>query len=212
MTPLSRFLGLFPALHLLVLADAALGLLRAPGSGSLSFLAFALYLLPPLAYRLHERLRPLEQGVSFLDGEGYSSWWGGHQIQSLYCAAPVLEALLRLVPGLYSFWLRLWGSSVGKGVYWTPRVEIADRGLMEIGDGVIFGHKVECFAHVIKPKNGRLILYARRIIIGPGSFLGAGSRLGPGVVVEDGSVVPILTDLFPNRRVGKETSYDRPAA
>ena len=62
----------------------------------------------------------------------------GHQLQVLYSAFPAL----RLVPGLYSAWLRLWGSRVGRAVYWTPQVKITDRGLLKVGDGVVFGHRV----------------------------------------------------------------------
>jgi hypothetical protein len=55
------------------------------------------------------------------------------------------------------------------------------------------------------------MLYLRRITIGNGCFIGAGSGAGPGVVIEDGSSVPVFTDLYPNRRYNKETKDDAPA-
>ena len=156
------------------------------------------------AFRLHHLWFPVREGFSQIDGKGYSPWWGGHQIQAIYLAIPQLEAALRLIPGAFSLWLRMWGSKVGAAVYWTPRVDIVDRNLLDIGDRVIFGDKVECFGHVFKPKQGRLLLYVKRVHIGRHVFIGAGSRLGPGVRIADGANVPVLSVLFPNQNLRKE--------
>ena len=75
---------------------------------------------------------------------------------------------------------------------------------------MVFGDKVECWGHVIKPKDGQLSLYVKRIHIGYGVFIGAGSRIGPGVSIADGASVPILAVLFPNQKVlKKENREDR---
>ncbi len=201
----SRAAALFPVLLFCLCAHAGLMIIEHPGSVSLAWSLAVLYLVPLAAYRLHEALAPLKPGVSFLDGEKYSTWWGGHAIQSVYVAFPFLEAALRLVPGAYSAWLRLWGSKIGRGVYWTPRVEVHDRALLDVGDGVVFGHKIELYGHTVKATKGaRLLLYVRKVTIGAGAFIGAGSRMAPGVVVEDGAAVPILTDLFPNKKFSAE--------
>ena len=71
---------------------------------------------------------------------------------------------------------------------------------MIIGDKVIFGHKVECYGHVIKPKPDGLRLYTKLIVIGNAAFIGAGTRIGPGVKIEDGAFVPLLTDLLVNQK------------
>lgn len=173
-------------------------MLVSPSLGTAIELLAAVYLLPLASYRALSWAFPSQEGLFRLEAKQFNPWWAGHQIQSLFIGLP-LEVPLRLIPGVYSFWLRAWGSSVGSGVYWTPRVEILDRGLMDIGAGVIFGHRVMCFAHVLKPKNGRLILYVRRVRIGADVFIGAGSRLAPGVSIPDGANVPILTDLYPNQ-------------
>jgi acetyltransferase-like isoleucine patch superfamily enzyme len=89
-------------------------------------------------------------------------------------------------------------------------MEIHDRGLLHIGEGVVFGHKVELYGHTVTPKRGRLLLYTGVVTVGAGAFVGAGSRLAPGVVVEPGAVVPILTDLYMNARFPKEDSDARP--
>jgi hypothetical protein len=174
-----------------------------------------LYLLPPLAYRLHQVAFPVREGVSRLLGPRYVPWWGSHQLQVVFLAAPWLEGLLR-VCGLYSAWLRLWGARVGRRVYWTPRVEVGDRALLEIGDDVVFGHRVAMFAHVIAPVRRRpgtpsgpapgggedLTLYVRRIRIGARVFVGAGTGMGPGVRIDEGAYVPLESELFPNSRIG----------
>jgi hypothetical protein len=165
------------------------------------FLILIVYLLPPVTLRLHEIFFPLREGLSKLSEPKYSHWWGAHQIQIIYIALPQLEALLRLVPGLYSAWLRLWGSRVGRKVYWTPNIEITDRSLLEIGDRVVFGHKCKLLGHAIKPKGDAVILYLRAIRIGHDVFIGAGSRIGPGAVISDGSYLPVLTDVYINQAI-----------
>jgi len=203
MTVRARLFGLFPALWLAGSAACVLYVAHVPGLASALLLLAVLYVVPVAAYRLHERLWPLAEGPSRIDGPGYSPWWGGHQCQVMYTAFPALEAALRLVPGLYSAWLRLWGGRVGRGVYWTPLVELTDRALIDVGDGVVFGHRVACYAHLVKPRGIGLILYVRRIRIGDGVLLGAGSRLGPGAHIDAGAALPILTDVGVGRRIRK---------
>lgn len=194
MTALSTLVSLFPlSVYLLLLASLAYGLAVPVGWHLLLPLA-VVYLYPVAAFRLLNRFLPLEEGRFELTEPRYNRWWGSHQFQLIYFACPWLEALLRTVPGLYSAWLRLWGARIGKGVYWTPNVEIDDRPLVEIGDRVIIGHRLHLISHVILPYKGRLGLYVKAIKIGDGAFLGAGSRLGPGVEVAAGTTLPILTD------------------
>ncbi|MEC4819445.1 MAG: acyl transferase, partial [Scytonema sp. PMC 1069.18] len=150
----------------------------------------------------------LKEGISYLCGQDYSPWWGSHQIQVIYITFPAIEAILRLIPGAFSLWLRLWGSQVGKGIYWTPHLEIADRGLLEIGDGVVFGHSIGLYSHIIKPKKQDLMLYVKKVKIGSNVFIGAGSHLGPGVLVEDEIFVPVNSYLFPNKAVSRLNHRD----
>lgn len=201
MTWRARLFALFPALWLLLLGSVSYWIISTPRGLLVALLIVIVYLLPVFCFRLHQWLWPLHEGPSRIDTPGYSPWWGGHQFQVMYNAFPALESALRLIPGLYSAWLRLWGSRVGRSVYWTPRVEIADRSLLDIGDEVIFGHLTACYAHLIKPRHGGMILYVRRIRIGHRAFLGAGSRLGPGARIADGAVLDVLTDVGVGRRI-----------
>lgn len=156
-----------------------------------------LYLLPPLVHRVHDLVAPLEEGDHPIVGTAYVPWWGSHQIQAIYLAFPSLEAALRLVPGLYSAWLRLWGARIGRRVTWTSRVVVGDRSLLDIGDGVVFGYEAGLSGHVIGWRDGRLMLYVGRCTVGAGAVIGAQAVVGPGVVVAPGVTVPGRTGLHP---------------
>jgi acetyltransferase-like isoleucine patch superfamily enzyme len=189
-SPMGRLMAAWPWIHG---ALVALALWRAWWSAPL-----VLYVLPPLLHRLHGKVYPLEEGAHPLVGSGYAPWWGSHQLQVLFTAVPSLEAVLRVL-GLYSPWLRLWGARVGHGVYWTPLVEITDRSLLEIGDGVVVGHRCGFYAHAIKPARGNLYLFLKRIRIGERAFLGAGCGFGPGARVEAGAYLPLRTEVMPGK-------------
>lgn len=202
MSWLGKLWALYPALVGLACAACGLWLCLARNLWALPCALAVVYLVPPLTFRLHQLRWPLEEGTRRLVGRGYEPWWGGHQMQALYIAIPTLEALLRLVPGLYSAWLRLWGSRIGQGVMWTPRVEIIDRSLLEVGDRVVFGHYAAVSCHLIKPTRNNLLLYVERVRIGHNAFLGAGSVLAPGVVVENGARVEAGEHVYPAQHVG----------
>ena len=91
----------------------------------------------------------------------------------------------RLVPGLYSLWLRIWGSRVGRLVYWSPGLEVLDRSLLDVGDQVVFGIGVRLNPHVLMPdpQTRRTVLQIGRIVLGGAEhdrrvLAGAGRRAG----------------------------------
>lgn len=199
MTLLSILLSWFPSIIISLAIGSFISICFHPNFLNISCLIFILYGIPLIIYRIHNLFYPIGAGVTYLLDKKYSPWWGSHQIQTIYIAFPVLETLLRLIPGLFSIWLRLWGAKIGKNIYWTPKLEIADRGLIEIGDNVIFGYGIELYSHVIKPKNDNLMLYVKKIKIGNNVFIGAGCRFGPGVNIKDETFIPVTTDLYPNK-------------
>ncbi|WP_375473028.1 acyltransferase [uncultured Nostoc sp.] len=201
MTVISKIILFFPTFILLLTGAAIVYLAYSPNIFSILAVFLSIYGLPLLVYRLHEWVYPVREGISYLQGKEYSPWWGSHQIQIIYIAIPVLEALLRLIPGVFSCWLRLWGAKVGRDVYWTPGLEIADRSLLEIGDRVVIGHRVSIYSHIIKPRKQNLMLYVKKVKIGSNVFVGAGSNLAPGVVIGDGSYLPAASNLYPNQKV-----------
>ena len=204
MTLHARTLAFFPAAWMGVVAFAICVLALEPRVGAVLLLT-ALYGVPVACFRLHNACWPLAEGRSRLDAPGYSPWWGAHHFQVVYSAFPALEAALRLVPGLYSAWLRLWGSHIGRRVHWTPRVDISDRNLLEVGDDVVFGHLVACYAHLVTRRQDGVVLYVRRIRIGDRVLIGAGCRLGPGARVASDTALPARTDIVLGRRTRRIT-------
>ncbi len=204
MTIRGRLISFYPALILLLVLADVLWFGYRPSVWQPLLLLVIVYLLPPLSLRLHQVIYPIRERPVDLSKREYSAWWGAHQIQVLYTAVPQLEAILRIVPGLYSAWLRLCGSRIGRGVYWTPNIEITDRSMLDIGDRVLFGHKCKLLGHAIKPKGKAMILYVRRIKIGNDVFIGGGSRIGVGAEIAAGVYLPVLTDVHINQRI--ETS------
>jgi hypothetical protein len=191
MTLRGRLISLFPLSALALGGSALIGFVQAPSLAGFASMMFVWYLLPPLCFRLHDCLCPLRPGREDLsDGSRYSAWWGSQQFQIVYTAIPLLEMLLRLLPGVYSVWLRLWGSRIGRGVVWTPVVEVFDRSLLDIGDRAFFGHRVSLCSHTVMPKGGRQILHVARIQVGEGAFISGTSGLGLGARVAPGEFVP----------------------
>lgn len=188
--------SLFPLLYLI-------------GLGSLVFLSpFALpvqtfvaavayiYLLPLIIFRLHGFFFPVLEGDYDLSEKRYNPWWTGHMLQYPFIAVPFLESLLHFVPGLYSMWLRAWGSKIGQKVFWTPRTEILDRNLVHIGDSVLVGHMSIFVSHLVEMRNGAPTLVLKCIRIEEKSFLGADAQFGPGAYVPAGSRLKPKMRLF----------------
>ena len=205
MTRLSQLLAFFPAL---IIALSGLSFLWLCLSNSwivaicrLLLLLFIFYGLPVLTYQIHSYFHPLKEGISYLKGKKYSPWWGSHQIQAIYIAFPLLETGLRLVPGLFSIWLRLWGADIGKQIYWGSMGEISDRGLLKVCDRARIGHRVGFYAHIIKPKKQNLLLYVKRIEIGEGAFIGSGCYIGAGVTVAPEGYLEAGSEIHPNQSV-----------
>lgn len=201
MTPLSLFFSIFPALVIGSAIATFILFCFAPHPLLILALLFILYGLPLLVHRLHQWRYPIAEGISYLQGTDYSPWWGSHQIQVIYIAFPALETILRLIPGAFSLWLRLWGATVGKNVYWTPTLNISDRSLLTIGDNVVFGHQVGLYAHAVKPRKQNLMLFVKSVTIGSGVFLSGGVQIGPGVTLSSDTFVPLETRIYPNQTV-----------
>ena len=215
MTLLGRLITLFPIGMILTILGLVINFAKNPGAGTLAFIFAAAYGIPLLAFRIHNLIFPLKEDLQrdFNDPKKYSAWWGGHHIQLIFYWLPFLEVGLRLIPGAFSLWLRLWGSKIGKKVFWTPLVMIEDRSLLEVGDDVIWGHMSKAISHVIYPsKTGTLVCYVKKVKIGSQCFIGAQSQIGPGCNVADQTMIPVMTTLTINKKVDSETfKQDKPS-
>jgi hypothetical protein len=198
MTLAGRVVALFPTAFIAGVVACVVWLCRNPGVTPALALVAVVYLVPPVLFRVHQALWPMKIGGTHLGGRVYVPWWGAHQVQVVYTAVPQLEALLRVVPGVYSGWLRLWGAKIGKRVYWTPNIDITDRSLLEVGDDVVIGHKAAIYAHLIRKTKDNLLLYVKPIRIEDGAFIGGYSILGPGVRVKSGANIAGDSRGYPN--------------
>lgn len=189
-------LGWIPAAHIAVAALPIVLSLRRGDWRWIAVTPVVLYLLPPIAVRITQWWRPLPSGRAELASGSFLRWWATAQWQMVFARLPSLEEALRLVPGLYSAWLRLWGAAVGSLVYWSPGIIVLDRSLVDIGDRVAFGSGVRVSPHVIAPgPDGRAALFIGRISIGADALIGAYSILLPGCEIAAGEVTPPLRSI-----------------
>lgn len=186
---------IMPFLHFLFISVSLTFFFAKPSL--LSFILFlgSVYILPLLVLLIFESLFPLREGISYIGvkEEHGHPWIFVHRLQWVFITFPFFERVLILIPGAFSFWLRLWGSHIGKKVVWTPRVEILDRTHIEVGDYCFIGDKAYISSHLIKRKGGRLMLLLKKVKIGERALIGYGCELGPGSVVASKDMLPALS-------------------
>lgn len=149
--------------------------------------AAVLYLLPPLVARCILRIWPIREGCIAMPSRDYFIWWIILNLQVVFCRLPALEELLRIVPGAYGAWLRLWGSRIGSFIYWAAGLQILDRSFLDIGSGVAFGAGVRLNPHVIaENEHGELELLLATVHIGDRALIGGYSLLTAGTRIAGG--------------------------
>jgi hypothetical protein len=170
-----------------------------------------IYFLPPLSCRLFLYFYPIKIGASVVgksNPEG-SSWLIAHHMQKIFDCLPLLEGCLKLIPGVYSFWLRSWGAKIGKKVQWTPECRIVDRTLIQIGDRCLVGNMSYIAAHALKKKDGRYLLYCKPVQLGADVVLSYRSTVSPGCVLGDKAFVEAGASLYPGQKLETGQSYTR---
>jgi len=149
-------------------------------------LFFWLYLAAPLVCRLVLMAYPIRRGSSPVGKKAPGHpWLFTFFLQQPYNSFPALERALRLIPGIYSQWLRLWGAKIGAGIIWTPRCQIVDRPLVSIGNRTIVGNESYIASHALIRKNGALNLFIAPVEIGSHCVLGLRSVVSPGTRMKD---------------------------
>jgi len=206
--PLPRYMLLFNYFTPLYLLAGALLLglyARTPVEIVLVALAWV-YLVPPALCRLTLAAfgRPL--GTLTPADPKFALWWFLTQLQILYNRLPWLEELLRLMPGLYNLWLKLWGGRISLTVYWSPEAIVADRYLLDVGPRVILGGRSRIGGHVMQTEpDGTLRLIVAPVRIDAGAMVGMNAAVGPGCHVHANETVPAgrLLKPFTTRQGGK---------
>ena len=174
-----------------------------------------LYLFPAVAGRLILLAAKIPEGQIRIGSRSFFAWWSVFQFQVLFCRIPTLEEVVRLIPGLYSQWLRLWGSRIGRFTYWSPGTLITDRSFLSIGDDVVFGAGVRLNAHVMAPdKTGRMQLILARVTVGDRAMVGGYCLLTSGTEIAADERPPACILLPPfslwqnGRRIKRQQTAD----
>ncbi len=183
-------LGYLPLLHIVLTIGATAAAAAIFGRGAAVLIGIAMvYLLPPLGALLARPtalLATLDDERCSMQSSAFLRWWYITQWQVVFNRLPALEELLRLVPGLYSTWLRLWGSKIGAFVYWSPGVKLYDRSFLRIGARVVIGADTKICPHMIAraaDAGGAADLALSPIVIGDDVLVGGSSLLPAGVSI-----------------------------
>lgn len=177
-------LNYFPFLHLCLLT-LLIYVTKPIGIHSLLIALIGVYIFPPVLTRLLFFFRPISDDSINIASPDFLTWWGSLQFQVIFCRLPFLEEALRIVPGLYSVWLRLWGAKIGRFTYWAAGTLILDRTFLQIGDDVVFGAGVRLNSHVIQVNEiGERQLLLSKIEIGDRCHIGGYSLLTAGTRIE----------------------------
>lgn len=145
-----------------------------------AIIGIIIYIVPPLITRIALLICPLKKTEYELFTKEYYVWWLTFCTQIIYLRFPFLEEIIRVIPGLYSMWLRIfWGAKIGRFTYWAPGTKILDRPFINIGNNVIFAADVKLNPHA--QLNGKLILASvtieDNVIIGAYSLLVSGTTI-----------------------------------
>jgi hypothetical protein len=184
-------LNYLPLVQLLLgaaVVGSVAGSLRARFWWSLAWL----YLVPPLACRMTLLVcgRPQGRGLT-QETRAYKVWWFTHQWQVVFNRLPWMEELLRLVPGLYALWIRLWGGRVSPWAYWGPGSIVADRHLVIVEAGAVIGAGAGLTGHIATlAKDGSFTVDVAAPRVGRGAIMGTRSGLGPSAELAPHQVLP----------------------
>ena len=143
-----------------------------------------LYLLPPVLARLLCLISPIPEGRIPIGSTAYFRWWMVFNLQVVFCRLSMLEEFLRLVPGLYSLWLRLWGARIWRFTYWSAGLRLLGRSFLLTGEDVIFGAAVRINPHILVTNAaGELELIVASVVVGDRAVVGGYSLLSAGTEI-----------------------------
>ena len=118
--------------------------------------------------------------------------------QSLFNRLPLLEELLRLVPGLYPLWIGLWGGRLSPFAFVSPGVLITDRYLVDVGRGAVLGLKSTLAGHIaVRDDAGRFIVVVGTPTVEAEALVGGEAGLGPGATLRAGQMLPARRMVAP---------------
>jgi acetyltransferase-like isoleucine patch superfamily enzyme len=206
----------YPAIQTVLIAVTAVCFIRTLDPASFALWFFFSYLMSPVIWGLLRMVfRQNAEGNYHIGKRAKHGnlWFLYYQLQSVYSHFAFFERSLKVFPGAYSLWLRMWGSKIGRAVNWTPECQIVDRGHLEIGDRSFIGNRSYMSAHILKKSKDRYFLYVKRIQIGSDTMVSYHAHLSPGVVVGSRVHLEPGAELYPNMRIedGETFKHERMA-
>jgi hypothetical protein len=168
-----------------------------------------LYLAPVFLARIALLVSPITEGRIHVGSRAFFTWWMLANLQMLFCRLPMLEEIIRIVPGLYSLWLRLWGARIGRLTYWGAGLRILDRSFLRIGDDVVFGAAVRLNPHVLgRNEQGEMELTLASIVVGDRTMVGGYSLLTAGteIAADESTRACLISSPFSRWKNGSRTN------
>ena len=198
---IERSFWFFPLALIVTIMSLLIKAINTPNVLNIGLVLFTIYLFPPLLYRIISLFIPIKVGTQkWGPKEVANGWMIAHRIQMIYIIFPFLERMLNSLPGIYSVWLRLWGSKIGKMIYWGPDVVILDRTHLNIGSYNFIGGSTLSAHLAIPNKDGTMRFVVKPIEIGSNVFVSTQCNIGPGSKIKDKTFVKILTQTFGDRK------------
>jgi len=195
---LSLALSFFP--FGLFLLGAALSPTLADGAGALALFLTWTYLAPAVIGGIVTRAWPTPIGTFGLADPGHRQWWLMLPLQLPFNRLPFLEEALRLVPGLYPAWIRLWGGHLSAQSFVGPGVMIGDRHLIRVGPRAVLGARAGFVGHVaFRDAAGRWRVTVAPCVVGADAIVGGDAGMGPGAVLAPGATLPAARHLGPHK-------------
>ena len=183
-------LNYLPLVQLLTGAGLVATLTTSAGALILASLAW-IYLVPPLICRLALTVFGSPQGRALTQHDrAYKVWWFTYQWQVPFNRLPWIEEILRLTPGLYVLWLRLWGGRVSLLSFWAPGALVIDRPLIVVEAGAVIGVGAGLSGHsgTLAP-DGTYRIDIGTARVGRGAIMGVRSGLAAGELAS-GQMLP----------------------
>lgn len=103
---------------------------------------------------------------------------------------------------LWTWYMRLNGARIGRGVY-INSLSISDHNLLTFGDGVVIGEDVHLSGHTVE----RGVVKTAEVRLGRGVTVGLGSMVGIGVEAGDGCVIGALSVVPKNTKLEAHVTY-----
>ncbi len=197
-----------PLLHGLTVG-LVVGIAWAPMGWRIASGLAVLYLAPALLARITLLVSPICEGQIRVGSRAFFTWWMLANLQMLFCRLPMLEEIIRMVPGLYSLWLRLWGARIGRLTYWGAGLQILDRSFLRIGDDVVFGAAVRLNPHVLsRNAQGEMELTLASIVVGDRTMVGGYSLLTAGteIAADESTRACLISPPFSRWKNGSRTN------